>query len=472
MGLEDWVGAASSWVSKTYLTQGLQGLRSREKAFKSLLSNRKLPEEGWDDESITMFIKDLALMDTNNFLHNAGVGEREGRIHSKLVRDRHFGLAHGIGRSGDISAVQPKAAGSSILCKVCNVLVKDAFELAGIREIGYLTTVPVATGMALTLVLQALKQRNPDGKYVIWPRIDQKTCLKCVFAANAQVLVVENLVEGDEVVTDLEAIEREARARDPQEVLCVLSTTSCFAPRVPDRIVDVSKMCQSLGIPHVINNAYGVQCREICDAITSAWRKGRVDAVVQSTDKNFMVPVGGAVIMGRRGEAESDIPKRVDKTYPGRASMSPLLDVTMTLLSLGRSGWTTLLEDRRKNFLYLGEALAKFAERKGERLLRTPRNAISLAMTLDRVHSQVCEGSDEKTKFLGSMLFQRSVSGCRVYAPGKSQEISGLRFENYGAHCSGYPHRYLNAAAAVGMTEADVDAFVAKLEACWDKMGR
>ncbi len=30
--------------------------------------------------------------------------------------------------------------------------------------------------------------------------------------------------------------------------------------------------------------------------MTAAWRKGRVDAVVQSTDKNFMVPVGGAVI--------------------------------------------------------------------------------------------------------------------------------------------------------------------------------
>ena len=87
MGLEDWVGAASSWVSKTYLTQGLQGLRSREKAFKSLLSNRKLPEEGWDDESITMFIKDLALMDTNNFLHNAGVGERD--IAAKNIRERY-----------------------------------------------------------------------------------------------------------------------------------------------------------------------------------------------------------------------------------------------------------------------------------------------------------------------------------------------------------------------------------------------
>lgn len=35
--------------------------------------------------------------------------------------------------------------------------------------------------------------------------------------------------------------------------------------------------------------------------VTAAWRRGRVDAVVQSTDKNFLVPVGGAVVAaGRR----------------------------------------------------------------------------------------------------------------------------------------------------------------------------
>jgi len=31
-------------------------------------------------------------------LANVGVGEREGRVHSQIVRDRHFHLAHGIGR--------------------------------------------------------------------------------------------------------------------------------------------------------------------------------------------------------------------------------------------------------------------------------------------------------------------------------------------------------------------------------------
>ncbi len=47
-------------------------------------------------------------MDSNNFLSSVGVGEREARVANRLVAKRHFGLAHGIGRSGDVAAEQPK----------------------------------------------------------------------------------------------------------------------------------------------------------------------------------------------------------------------------------------------------------------------------------------------------------------------------------------------------------------------------
>ena len=60
----------------------------------------------------------------------------------------------------------------------------------------------------------------------------------------------------------------------PESVACVMTTTSCFAPRVPDDVVAVAKLCASSGVPHIINNAYGVQSAAICRAITSAWRKG------------------------------------------------------------------------------------------------------------------------------------------------------------------------------------------------------
>ena len=47
-------------------------------------------------------------MDSNNFVDNIGVGEREARVACGLVARRHYGLAHGIGRSGDVAAEQPK----------------------------------------------------------------------------------------------------------------------------------------------------------------------------------------------------------------------------------------------------------------------------------------------------------------------------------------------------------------------------
>lgn len=85
-------------------------------------------------------------MDSNNFLGNIGVGEREGRVASGLVRRRHWGLAHGIGRSGDIAAEQPKAAGSSLLAKLANLLAADALKEAGLLDLGACTVLPVATG--------------------------------------------------------------------------------------------------------------------------------------------------------------------------------------------------------------------------------------------------------------------------------------------------------------------------------------
>ncbi len=71
------------------------------------------------------------MMDSNNFTANCGVGEREARIASSLVAKRHYRLGHGIGRSGDIAAIQPKAAGSSILMKLTNAMALDALRMTG-----------------------------------------------------------------------------------------------------------------------------------------------------------------------------------------------------------------------------------------------------------------------------------------------------------------------------------------------------
>lgn len=65
---------------------------------------------------------------------------------------------------------------------------------------------------------------------------------------------------------------------------------------------------------------------------------GRVDAIVQSTDKNFMVPVGGAVVAASK--QLPDLVHAVNKLYPGRAAVNAHLDLLMTLLSWGVQGWT------------------------------------------------------------------------------------------------------------------------------------
>ena len=39
---------------------------------------------GWSDPEIEMTLSELAMMDSNNFTANCGVGEREGRVYSSL----------------------------------------------------------------------------------------------------------------------------------------------------------------------------------------------------------------------------------------------------------------------------------------------------------------------------------------------------------------------------------------------------
>lgn len=70
-------------------------------------------------------------------------------------------MSHGVGRSGDIQAEQPKAAGSSLMAKLASLLTRDALEIAGLRDLAPVTIVPLATGMAITMTLLALKSIRP-----------------------------------------------------------------------------------------------------------------------------------------------------------------------------------------------------------------------------------------------------------------------------------------------------------------------
>lgn len=415
---------------------------------------------------VLIYWGDSAILKQDNLLvaGNVGAGEREGRVISSLVSRRHFRLSHGIGRSGDIAAVQPKAAGSSLLMKLTNCMALDAIKMAGVRSAKACLVLPVATGMSLVMTLLTLKQQRPGAKYVIWPRIDQKSCFKCILTAGFEPVIVENVEEGDELRTDLAAVEKQIKDLGPENVVCIMTTTSCFAPRIPDRLEEVAKLCKEQDVPHIVNNAYGVQSSKCMHLIQQAARIGRVDAFIQSTDKNFLVPVGGAIVAG----FDENFIDAVSKTYPGRASATPSIDLFITLLSLGSAGYQQLLQRRKEVYSYLSEGLSKVAEAHGERLLRTKGNPISLAISLERV-TQGLELNSAGVTQLGSMLFTRCVSGARVVPLASTKDINGHVFTGWGAHAQNYRCAYLTAAAAIGMSKADVDTFLKRLDKCLSK---
>ncbi len=455
-------------VKATYVSQGLNSLRSRGNRLKELLHHRKLPMEGFDEAMVEFVLSELAMMDSNNFSSNAGVGEREGRVFSSLVSRRHFHMSHGIGRSGDIAEVQPKAAGSSIMYKLATSLTLHALQIGGSKQANCLL-LPLATGMSLNLCLLNMRKRRPAADIVIFPRIDQKSCFKSILTAGLKPIIVDNILAQEDGIleTNLEGLAGKID-QFSSRVLCVLSTTSCFAPRQPDRIDEIAKLCQEKDVFHLVNNAYGTQCKVITKLLNRADVVGRVDAVVQSTDKNFMVPVGGAIVTSSSSEFISSL----SAMYPGRANATPVLDLFITLLAMGERRYRELLEERAALFHKMLAGLEHIATKYGEKIILSPKNAISVAVSLAgldaREDAVTGESSGKKragATYLGSMLFQRSVSGCRVVArSSKVTKIETSEFSGWGSHVTGYPFSYFTAACAIGQTEEDVKLFLERLD--------
>ena len=70
-------------------------------------------------------------------------------------------------------------------------------------------------------------------------------------------IVIEPLVVDDELRTDLDAIEAALKEHE-SKVLCIISTTSCFAPRAIDSVTDIGLLAKKHKVAHVVNNAYGL----------------------------------------------------------------------------------------------------------------------------------------------------------------------------------------------------------------------
>ena len=123
---------------------------------------------------------------------------------------------------------------------------------------------------------------------------------------------------------------------------------------------------------------------------------------------------------------------------------------------MGESGWTALLAERERLFTYAREQLRSAVEQFGERVLTTPRNRISIGVSLSTVEAG-------RVSFFGSQLFARNVSGARAVTCAATKNIDGVEFVGWGSSADNYPTPYFTFAAAIGMHESEIDAFCVKL---------
>ncbi|KAL8271840.1 hypothetical protein Esti_004230 [Eimeria stiedai] len=305
--------------------------------------------------------------------------------------------------------------------------------------------------VAYCLCLSALRRLRPHADVVVVSRIDQKSCIKAVSHAGLKLQVVDQLVgEDGALVTDLNAIQRAIAEATPR-VLCVMSTTSSFAPRQPDLIPQIAEMCKKMGVFHLVNNAYGLQCSKCCALVEQACRGGQVDLVVSSCDKNFLTPVGGSLVYG----PDPQLVAKVSASYPGRASMSPILDLFITLLQMGQTGLQHLLRERKRLFSWFKEELVTTCEPRGLRVLPSPHNKISIALDL----SALAKGGREDT----------AKARLRVVVPSTAvTEIAGHPFRSFGSHCE-YPVPYCSVACAIGADEKELRLFLERFRHLVDR---
>ena len=413
--------------------RGLTTLDAFLEPVRDVLNRRQFPEKPISDPQIEMLLRLLASMDSDKDPAAARVGEREGRIASPLLGQLSAGFNHGVGRSGRLEGAQPKAVGASLMQQVADTVAVDAIRKLGLPNARHGLVVPLSTGMTIGLILSAFR-RELGIRRVLWPRVDHLSPKKAISLAGLEEVLTPTVLSGDAVRADIDALARQVRSVSDS---AVLATTTFFPPREMDPIRDIAKLCGENNVPLIINNAYGVQSERIMSSLKSAIDTGRVDAVVQSSDKNFLAPVGASIVVSSREKTIDSIAE----TYAGRASAAPIVQTLAALLATGHAGYLRLRNEQVVNRKYLESRLAEIAHEFKQRLLEV-ENAVACAMTID----------DLGGRDLGARLYNRRVTGPRVVLKGES-----------GASIDGYPHDYIVMNAAIGSSREDVEMATNKL---------
>lgn len=434
------------------LDRGQIVLNTFMKPIKTLFEQKSVPKESWSDEQIEYLLQTLSNMDTDKDRNAARVGEREARIVSKLHMKTSAGFCHGVGRSGFLTAPQPKAPGGSIMYEIANYLARDTLRKFGLPNITEAIVVPLCTGMSLSLTLGALKPNGGGNKTninrkVIVPQIDHKSLLKAITLMGFTPKTIKGKIFGDSVRIPIEDIKKGI----DNDSYAVISVTSFFPPREPDDIKEISKIAEENDLIHIVINAYGVQSPEWMKLIRSAIDAGRVDAVIQSTDKNFLTPVGGSLIAS---PIKENITK-VSQAYAGRASATPVVNFLISMLSLGINGYQKLIDEQQQNRKLLEERLRVLAKSIDERVLDV-YNPIAVALSLEKL-------KEEQLSALGGALYNLRVTGPRVYNP---------KEQTFGTCCENYHTPYIVMNAAIGSKTEDITSAVERFEKAYIQITR
>lgn len=437
-------------IPKNMLNRGQLVLNEFLNPIKIIFEQRSVPKEPWTEEQIEFLLQTLSNMDTDKDSNAARVGEREARIASKLHLRTSAGFCHGVGRSGFLTAPQPKAPGSSIMYELSNYLARNILKNFGLSNIKDAIVVPLCTGMSLSLTLAALKpdwgEQNLNPKRtVLVPQVDHKSLLKSIDLMGFKTKIIDGKIFGDAVRIPVENI----KSNLDKDCFAIISITSFFPPREPDNIKEISKLAKENDLIHIIINAYGVQSPEWMKLIQSAIDAGRVDAIIQSTDKNFLTPVGGAVIAS---PVKENIVK-ISQTYAGRASATPVVNFLISMLSLGTNGYQKLIEKQQQNRKTLERKLKEVADKINERILDV-YNPVAVALSLRNL-------KEEQLYALGGALYNLRVTGPRVYNP---------KEKAFGTCCSNYQTPYIVMNAAIGAKEKDILSAVERFEKAYKQI--
>ena len=124
--------------------------------------------------------------------------------------------------------------------------------------------------------------------------------------------------------------------------------------------------------------------------------------------------MGGSVVISPL--KKDSLVQKIASNYPGRASMSPKLDLFITLLQMGKNGYRSLLANQIACYNKLLDSLKSLSELHGTRVIAA--NGISIAISLKPFENCLSD-----LKEIGSMLFTRNISGPRVVTCKGSKDI-------------------------------------------------